>query len=336
MRMKSLEWKEKAQLAAKPVGSSYQNLEKISCFPSLVLGCASSSYDYSANIECLAVPLAPQYSGGIVENPTFDSAWVQISEGKETVAAFLKTPDQESIIVGSVIAKSGCWSMLKGGFTVDQNMKAQLYFLWSEQQKKSIEAVRKRKIRIHVHSHEGKKLQDIKDYQESFTPRFTASSFNNEMKWYYTEEFQNQENYTVLDAMISFLKDHGISIRGHNILWDKPNMNADWVQNLTRQELLAAAVRRMGSLMSRYSGDILQWDVMNGNLHFSYYEDRLGPNASAMFYKIAQAIDPQVIQFEEILREAYSHPAVEGIILWSGWNFGCSEECIKGSKKITH
>ncbi|XP_022867887.1 uncharacterized protein LOC111387548 [Olea europaea var. sylvestris] len=356
-------------------------------------GCGSS-YDYSANIECLAEPLPPQYGGGIVENPTFDSglngwtafgkgeigiekskenkfivatsrslpndsfsqnfhikkdrpytfsAWVQISEGKETVAAFLKIPDQESIVIGSVVAKSGCWSMLKGGFTIDQKMTAQLYFLsnntrvelwldnvslkpftkeqWSKQQKKSIEEVRKRKIRIHVYSREGKKLHgvnitinqtrplfllgcstakrilDIKAYQEWFTPRFTAASFNNEMKWYYTEELQNQENYTVLDGMISLLKNHRISIRGHNILWDKPNMNMDWVRNLTRQGLLAAAVRRMGSLMSRYSGDIFQWDVVNENLHFSYYEDRLGPNASAMFYKIAQALDPQATMF---------------------------------------
>ncbi|KAL2477463.1 Glycosyl hydrolase family 10 protein [Forsythia ovata] len=477
-----------------------------------------SSYDYSANIECLAEPLAPQYRGGIVKNPAFDSglygwtafgkakiglekvkrnkfivassrslpndsfsqnfhikkdllhtfsAWVQISEGKETVAAFLKIPDQESIVIGSVIAKSGCWSMLKGGFTLDQNLKAQLYFLsnntrvglwldnvslkpftkeqWSKQQKKSIEKVRKRKIRIHVYSHEGKKLHgvkitinqtrpsfllgcatakpliDFKAYQEWFAHRFTASSFNNEMKWYYTELNKEHENYTVPDAMISFLKKHGISIRGHNIFWDKPTMNMDWVRNLTRQELLAAAVRRMGSVMSRYSGDIFQWDVMNENLHFSYYEDRLGPNASAMFYKIAQALDPQatmflneyctlekpldmeaipskyieklreiksfpgnenmvvgiglqahfklrpnisyirssldvlgatkmpiwltefdvirgpeqLIQYEEILREAYSHPAVDGIILWSGWNFGCSEECLKGSRDKT-
>ncbi|CAA2978389.1 endo-1,4-beta-xylanase A-like [Olea europaea subsp. europaea] len=37
--------------------------------------------------------------------------------------------DEKSIVVGSVMSKSGCWSLLKGGFTVDQYMKAQLYFL---------------------------------------------------------------------------------------------------------------------------------------------------------------------------------------------------------------
>ncbi|CAA2978390.1 Hypothetical predicted protein [Olea europaea subsp. europaea] len=72
--------------------------------------------------------------------------------------------DEKSIVVGSVMSKSGCWSLLKGGFTVDQYMKAQLYFLsnntyvrlwldnvslksfakgqWSKQQEKSTLEVR--------------------------------------------------------------------------------------------------------------------------------------------------------------------------------------------------
>lgn len=32
---------------------------------------------------------------------------------------------------------------------------------------------------------------------------------------------------------------------------------------------------------------------------------------------------------EEIMREAYSHPSVEGIIVWSGWKpTGCREMCL--------
>ncbi|CAA2997701.1 uncharacterized protein LOC111394497 isoform X2 [Olea europaea var. sylvestris] len=92
------------------------------------------------------------------------------------------------------MSKSGCWSMLKGGFTVDQYMKAQLYFLsnntyvrlwldnvslksfakeqWSKQQEKSTLEDRKRKIRINVYSHEGKKLQGLKIPQTKRGPVF--------------------------------------------------------------------------------------------------------------------------------------------------------------------
>ncbi|KAI3445757.1 hypothetical protein Pfo_002422 [Paulownia fortunei] len=464
-------------------------------------------------LMCLAKPLPPQYEGGLVGNPNFDSgldewnafgsgriilrksntgnnymvaydrnlpgdsfshsfnlqkdllytfsAWLQLDNGNEVVSAFLITPSQQGIIVGSVIAKSGCWSMLKGGFTVDSNMKADVHFTsnntqveiwldnvslkpftkleWQDQQNKSIDRVRKRNIKIHVTSREGLKLQGVnitinqirphfllgcsttetiinnKDYQNWFTPRFTATTFNNEMKWYYTETVPGRENYTVPDAMVSFFKKNRISIRGHTILWASTNMTQLWVKLLPPREILNAAVRRMGSIVSRYLGDVIAWDVMNENMHNSFYEEKIGPNASAMFYQIAHALDlqtplflneyntlefpldmrvipskyvekiretrsfpgneqmvvriglqghflrrpnishirasldvlgatkmpiwlteldtkrgpTQAAQLEEVMREAYSHPAVEGIIVWGGWKpTGCNQTCL--------
>lgn len=92
------------------------------------------------------------------------------------------------------------------------------------------------------------------------------------------------ENYTVPDAMISFFGKHGIPIRGHNILWDNPLMNSP--------QLLNAAVHRMGSGLSRYTGKLASWAVINENIHFSFYEDKMRPDASAMFFKIALVLDP--------------------------------------------
>ncbi|KAL0335090.1 UNVERIFIED_CONTAM: Endo-1,4-beta-xylanase 4 [Sesamum radiatum] len=459
-------------------------------FSLLLAGCAiatcDSSYDYSASIQCLAEPLDPQYGGGLVGNPNFDSgldewsvfgggkvavrkskkgsvepAWLQLDKGKDIVSAFLKIPNGQSIIVGSVIAKSGCWSMLKGGFTVHENMKAEIYFTskntqvelwidnvslkpftrieWQQQQNKSIDRVRKRKIRIHVISKEGLKLPGAnivvnqirpyfplgcstagtiinhKAYQDWFTSRFTATTFNNEMKWYYTELYPGKENYTVTDAMVSFFKKNRIAIRGHAILWAAGNVTQPWVKILPPKEILKAAIRRTGSVVSRYLGDVIAWDVMNENLHYSFYEEKIRPNATAMFYQIARALDPQTPLFlneyntlefpldmavipskyvekireirsfpgnerlkmqiglqghfwrkpnvshmratldvlgaintpiwiteldtkrgpnqaaelEEVMREAFSHPAVEGIIVWGGWKpTGCNQTCL--------
>lgn len=52
-----------------------------------------------------------------------------MNKGKEIISAFLEYPNGTSLIVGSVIAKSGCWSMLKGGFTVEEDMHANIYFV---------------------------------------------------------------------------------------------------------------------------------------------------------------------------------------------------------------
>ncbi|XP_051146917.1 endo-1,4-beta-xylanase 5-like [Andrographis paniculata] len=477
------------------------------------VGACDSSYDYTATIECLAEPLVPQYNGGLIRNPNFNSgssewgvfgsgkiqarnssrgntflvaydrnlpndsfshkfnlqkdllytfsAWLQLNRGKEIVSGFLEIPGgSRKLIVGSVIAKSGCWSMLKGGFAIDENTKAQFYVSsnntkveiwidnvslkgftkaeWRAQLSKSIEQIRHRRLRIHVRSN-GKnlpgakitirqirpdfligcgsteKILNNKGYQDWFTRRFQTTTFGNEMKWYYTEARSGRENYEVPDAMVSFFRKHRISIRGHNILWDNKNETPSWIGHFLPRQLLKAAVRHVGSVVSRYSGDVIAWDVMNENLHYSFFEDNLGPNASAMFYQIVRALDPstplflneyntlenpfdmavtpsryveriseiqsfpgndnialrigleghfilrpnlpyiraafdvlgttglpiwlteldtkrgpnQAIELEDVMREAFAHPAVEGIVVWGNWKpTGCNHACL--------
>ena len=135
------------------------------------------------------------------------------------------------------------------------------------------------------------------DYQNWFASRFKFTTFTNEMKWYSTEKKQGQENYTVPDAMVKFAKQNGISIRGHNIFWDDPKYQPDWVKSLSPQDLRKAAEKRINSVVSRYSGQLIAWDVVNENVHFRFFEDKLGENASAEFYSTAYQLDPNAIMF---------------------------------------
>ncbi|KAK4401856.1 2-carboxy-1,4-naphthoquinone phytyltransferase, chloroplastic [Sesamum angolense] len=379
-----------------------------------------SSYDYSASIQCLAEPLDPQYGGGLVGNPNFDSgldewsvfgggkvavrkskkAWLQLDKGKDIVSAFLEIPNGQS-----KNTQVELW--------IDNvSLKPFTRIEWQQQQNKSIDRIRKRKIREFITAGT---IINHKAYQDWFTSRFTATTFNNEMKWYYTELYPGKENYTVTDAMVSFFKKNRIAIRGHAILWAAGNVTQPWVKILPPKEILKAAVRRMGSVVSRYLGDVIAWDVMNENLHYSFYEEKIRPNATSMFYQIARALDPQTPLFlneyntlefpldmavipskyvekireirsfpgnerlkmqiglqghfwrkpnvshmratldvlgaintpiwlteldtkrgpnqaaelEEVMREAFSHPAVEGIIVWGGWKpTGCNQTCL--------
>jgi GH35 family endo-1,4-beta-xylanase len=135
------------------------------------------------------------------------------------------------------------------------------------------------------------------DYQNWFASRFKFTTFTNEMKWYSTEKKQGHENYTVPDAMVKFAKQNGISIRGHNIFWDDPKYQPDWVKSLSPQDLRKAAEKRINSVVSRYSGQLIAWDVVNENVHFRFFEDKLGENASAEFYSTAYQLDPNAIMF---------------------------------------
>lgn len=181
--------------------------------------------------------------------------------------------------------------------------------------------MRKRNLRLTVSNKQGKNLQGIKiaiqqtrtqfpigtaitkhllrlkAYQDWFVPRFTVTSFENEMKWYATESAQGKENYTIADAMIAFAKQHRVSVRGHNILWANMKFNPSWVRDLSPPNLLNATRRRIESLVTRYKDTVLDWDVVNENLHYSFFEDTLGANASAMFYNLAQTLDPNKTLF---------------------------------------
>ncbi|MCL7035874.1 hypothetical protein MKW94_026245 [Papaver nudicaule] len=365
-------------------------------------------------------------------------------------------------LYGYAVARSGCWSMLKGGLTVDSSGYAELYFQtnntnveiwvdnvslqpftkehWRSHQVENIANARKRDVKVHVTDSKGEVLHgadihfrprqnkagipfgcvinnDIlgnQAYQTWFKSRFSVTVFGNELKWYATERFQGQVNYTDPDAMLAFAKENNIKVRGHCIFWDDPAYQPKWVPALPPAELKDAAYKRLQSVVSKYSGQFIGWDVNNENLHFQFYEQMLGANASDVFFQMANQLDPttpmfmnefntlewsgdtqaspaqyvakiqeirsfyqgpigigleshfsapnipyvrasldllatagvpiwlteldvsvnnntdqQALYLEQILREAYAHPAVEGIVLWAARTAqGCYRMCL--------
>ncbi|KAL4579984.1 hypothetical protein LXL04_016156 [Taraxacum kok-saghyz] len=271
------------------------------------------------------------------------SAWVQISHGDEaTVVATFRTPTS-FYNAGLTKAKSGCWSMLKGGLTVNQSSSSQLYFQsdnlsvdiwvdsvslqpfsqeeWKSHQYQSIEKVRKSKVKIQAVDDEGKPLANRtltiaqkfarfpfgcainkniltkQAYKDWFTSRFKYTTFENEMKWYTNERFQNQEDYSASDALLQFAKSNGISVRGHNVFWNDPKYQPSWVPNLKPKQLAAAATKRINSIMRRYSSQLISWDVVNENMHFNFFEKNLAKMASSRFYSIASTLDKTAALF---------------------------------------
>lgn len=134
-------------------------------------------------------------------------------------------------------------------------------------------------------------------YQNWFVKRFNAAVFENELKWYVTEPKPGQLNYTLADKMLEFVRANQIIARGHNIFWEDPKYTPDWVQNLTPPDLQSAVNSRIQSLMSKYKEEFIHWDVSNEMLHYDFYEERLGPNATLHFFETAHDSDPLATLF---------------------------------------
>lgn len=264
------------------------------------------------------------------------SAWLQVSDGSADVIAVVKTAGGGFVHSGGVDARSGCWSILKGGLTAAASGPAELYFEsnatvdiwvdnvslqpfsreeWHAHRVDATKKARKKTVRLRARDNAGQPLpgarmhvehirngfplgaamsQEIlrnQAYQSWFTKRFTVTTFENEMKWYSTEQAQGREDYSVPDAMVRFARGHGIKVRGHNIFWDDPGTQPGWVRNLSPDQLRRAADRRIKSVMSRYAGKVIAWDVVNENVHFDFYEGKFGWQASPAFYRKAHQID---------------------------------------------
>ncbi|KAL5791174.1 hypothetical protein ACOSQ2_006062 [Xanthoceras sorbifolium] len=346
---------------------------------SLVASYDGPLYDFTAYTECKELPERPLYNGGILKDDALEnhlisinaadsttgfdtpafvlhnltqgtiycfSVWVQIQGAHSAnIRASLKTEDATYSCIGTVLAKHGCWSFLKGGFILDS--PAKLSFLlfqnsddrdidiaiasaslqpftdqeWRFNQQYMINIERKRAVTIHVSDGNGEILQGAsitveqvsKDfpfgsaisstilgnslYQKWFVERFNVAVFENELKWYATEPEQGKVNYAVADEMMEFLRANQIIARGHNIFWEDPKYTPAWVRSLAGPELRAAVNSRIQSLMSKYREEFIHWDVSNEMLHFDFYEQRLGPNATLHFYETAHASDPLATLF---------------------------------------
>ncbi|KAJ4812324.1 hypothetical protein LUZ62_024890 [Rhynchospora pubera] len=332
-------------------------------------------YDYSASTECKSHSEPALYKGGILTESTRQtevknfktengasspgfvlsnltagtiysfSCWVQI-KGRDSalIKAMLNTASGTTCI-GTALARSHCWSFLKGGFVLDSpSLSSLLYFKasdqndttilvksaslqpfsqeqWNQHREDSIQKRRKRFITVHVSDAQGNRVRGAnvsaqqlskdfpfgsaiastilgnKPYQDWFAERFNAAVFENELKWYATEPQPGKLNYTLADGMLEFVRAHQISVRGHNIFWEDPKYTPSWVRNLTGDALKAAVNSRIRSLLRRYKGDFVHWDVSNEMLHFNFYEERLGPNATLEFFQTAKQADPLTTLF---------------------------------------
>ncbi|KAK2973058.1 hypothetical protein RJ640_017280 [Escallonia rubra] len=87
------------------------------------------------------------------------------------------------------------------------------------------------------------------------------------------------KNYTIPDAVVKFAKQNDISVRGHKIFWENPNF-----QTLGKIPL-CYGVKESSSSKNKF--------YVNENLHFSFFEEKLGKNASQIFYSSAYHLDPR-------------------------------------------
>jgi endo-1,4-beta-xylanase len=121
-------------------------------------------------------------------------------------------------------------------------------------------------------------------------------------------------NFTDADALLQFAEANSMAVRGHTLVWH--SQLPGWLTggNFTRDEVIAIMREHISTVMGRYRGRIVHWDVVNeamadgtGQLRVdSFWHQRIGPEYIRMAFEFARDADPNAILY-------YNDYSAEGI-----------------------
>ena len=110
---------------------------------------------------------------------------------------------------------------------------------------------------------------DLHDMSQTVFRNFNMVVAEDNMKFAYIEPSQGNFEFGYTDALVAFAERHGMEVRGHTLCWHK--QLPDWVttsedrnsHNYSSDSLLSILRNHITTIVSRYKGQIAEWDVVN-------------------------------------------------------------------------
>jgi len=143
-------------------------------------------------------------------------------------------------------------------------------------------------------------LKNDTSYQETLKREFNLVVAENVFKWEVIHPGKNKYNFKEADALVAFAEANGMKVRGHTLVWH--NQLPAWLTSgdFTRDEVIALLRDHISTLMSRYKGRIMAWDVVNeaiddttGQLRdTSFWYQKIGPDYVKLAFELAREADP--------------------------------------------
>jgi endo-1,4-beta-xylanase len=152
--------------------------------------------------------------------------------------------------------------------------------------------------------------QDINtpSYAAIAASQFSVVTPGNEMKWGVVEPTRGTFDWSGADNLVAFAHAHDQLIRGHTLLWHNQlptwltsGVAAGTISDAQLKELLRQHIR---TEVSRYRGEIWQWDVANefftdsspsGINPNDFWVSHLGPGIIGDAFRWAHAADPHAL-----------------------------------------
>jgi len=145
-------------------------------------------------------------------------------------------------------------------------------------------------------------------YANAVVRDFTMVSTENAFKFGPLRPSPGRYDFTETDAIVRFAETHGLRVRGHTLVWKR--QLPEWLTRGTymRNELITILREHIQTVVGRYRGRVVAWDVVNEAL-----KDSVGPEDEVLRPTIwLKGIGPEYID----LAFHFAHEADPGALLF--------------------
>jgi len=129
----------------------------------------------------------------------------------------------------------------------------------------------------------------------------------NELKWTAVRPNPKDFNFADADVLVDWAEENHMKIRGHNLLWLRPDRNSDWLNNYdfgarpgTEAERLLR--EHVTTVCKHYGNRIFTWDVVNeaidpitGRMRDMVFSRHLGDDCMDIVFDAARKASPQAV-----------------------------------------
>lgn len=143
-------------------------------------------------------------------------------------------------------------------------------------------------------------LREDSDYAALLGREFGMIVGENAFKWNAIHPFASRYYFGDTDELVAFAEANGMKVRGHTLVWHQ--QNPTWLarKTKTRDAAIAALKDHIDTVVGRYKGRIVAWDVVNeaiddttGELRDSPWLTAIGPDYIALAFQFAHEADPE-------------------------------------------
>lgn len=134
-------------------------------------------------------------------------------------------------------------------------------------------------------------------YRQFILDHYNTIVAENDMKWGNNQRNPGPPDYVRADRIMQWAQENNLAVRGHCIFWAKEKFVPQWVRELDDNQARRAIDARIESIVPRYRGKLIAWDVNNEMLDGHYFKSRFGDDIYAHMFKRAAELDPATPMF---------------------------------------